>query len=146
MNQTFKSSNITFGNMKLYNVIPEVSTLSTDTTDDFPIYPKGSINNPQTATFECELEGTIDISALDDLLDAVAPPTEDSKTFTLQYNGTYPEQIRRHKKKRINKKWAKRYGYRKVPCRYSFDNARMSDNGDGSIEFRTDSVKILKGE
>ena len=45
-----------------------------------------------------------------------------SRVFCMEYEGTRREQIRKHKKKRINKKWAKRYGYREVPCLYRVEN------------------------
>lgn len=38
---------------------------------------------------------------------------------------TKSEQARKHRKKRINKKWLKRYGYRQVPdlsCAYIMDD------------------------
>lgn len=42
-------------------------------------------------------------------------------------------QVRKHKKKRINKKWAKRYGYRQVIKKSEGWELHM--NTDGSLEF-----------
>lgn len=56
-------------------------------------------------TFECEIN-----SSLFDMLSGNnSIPNTDS--FTVELKTPYKVQIRRHKKKRINKKWAKRYGY-----------------------------------
>ena len=51
-------------------------------------------------------------------------PHEDG-VAELVFRCTRLEQIRRHKKKRINKKWAKRYGYREVRDVYEFENAHI---------------------
>lgn len=58
-------------------------------------------------TYEFTLETKIDPVTLDRLLRD--PYRDPDREFTVKY--TYKEQARRHKKKRINKKWAKRYGY-----------------------------------
>jgi hypothetical protein len=46
-------------------------------------------------------------------------------------------QARRHKKKRINKKWLKRYGYKNIYMReeIKLDECEVMPNEDGSIEF-----------
>ena len=42
-------------------------------------------------------------------------------------------QVRKHKKRRINKKWAKRYGYKQVVV--DSKGWKIKNNTDGSIEF-----------
>jgi hypothetical protein len=76
-----------------------------------------------TAEFECEVDGPL----LSELAGLDSDPT-----FKMEYDGIMYEQVRKHKKKRINKKWAKRYGYREVPCHINLENARVitdSENG-----------------
>lgn len=71
-----------------------------------------SIHNPLSASaeFSCECEVNpqllakvtgVDLAQLGDL----------ATGFSLKCSSPYQVQKRRHKKKRINKKWAKRYGY-----------------------------------
>lgn len=42
-------------------------------------------------------------------------------------------QVRKHKKRRINKKWAKRYGYKQIVV--DSKGWKIKNNTDGSIEF-----------
>lgn len=76
--------------------------------DDIPQYVR-SINRPLSADIECVMVGDIDGPLLEKLLGVDLVLVDD---FTVQFSEPYQEQVRRHKKKRINKKWAKRYGYR----------------------------------
>lgn len=89
---------------------------------------------------EFEMETMIDTQTLGTLIGEPKGPSG----FTVCYDGTYLEQARRHKKKRINKKWAKRYGYREVPCTYRFNNARLSERENGAILFETYNFEIIK--
>ena len=86
-------------------------------------------------SFECEVNpvlfsqmvGGLDLSSNRDLTG-----------FTLIGNIPKQVQVRRHKKKRINKKWVKRYGYKTV-----FENVKMTNvtfNPDGSFEGKLESV------
>ena len=42
-------------------------------------------------------------------------------------------QVRKHKKRRINKKWAKRYGYKQIVV--NSKGCKIKDNTDGSFKF-----------
>lgn len=96
--------------------IDDVDTLYIPEEEDLVFIPAMTLAN----TLELELEAEFpDISVFNEL---AGPPSE-HKGFDLEWDGVYHEQIRKHKKKRINKKWAKRYGYREVPCRYRMKNA-----------------------
>ncbi len=44
-------------------------------------------------------------------------------------------QVRKHRCKRINKKWAKRYGYRVTYKRVGLDIDTITDNRDGTFSF-----------
>lgn len=57
---------------------------------------------------ECEIDG-------DALAKIIGDDVTCGKTFTLEYEGMISVQIKKHRKKRIDKKWAKRYGYKMVP-------------------------------
>jgi hypothetical protein len=136
--------NISFNNGEIYLDETRLGTVTTgqlSTTEDVEPLDDESpwATSFSTKPFEFEMTSEINQSTLDIL---VGTPAADSFTFT--YEGTCLEQIRRHKKKRINKKWAKRYGYRAVPCTYQADNAKLSDSNDGTIEFRTDTLKVIK--
>lgn len=67
---------------------------------------------PDVRTFgTCEATFTCENAVINEnLLSELFLPKK-SNTFDLQY--TVMVQARRHKKKRINKKWLKRYGYKK---------------------------------
>ena len=64
-----------------------------------------------------------------DLLEKVTTFNPDS--YTIEY--TEYVQARKHKKKRINKKWLKRYGYKPVQVRT--EGWEMRTYVDGSFEF-----------
>lgn len=90
---------------------------------DVPNYVR-SINRPLSASEEFTMELEIDGNLLAMLCGV---DMAYGKDFSVEYNAS-PElvQIRRHKKKRINKKWAKRYGYNEVIKRCSMKNCSIS--------------------
>lgn len=81
-----------------------------------------SINYPLSADVECTMEGDIDGPLFQKL---TGIPTNLIDNFTVQFSEPYQEQVRRHKKKRINKKWAKRYGYRTKTRIRTIENVRI---------------------
>lgn len=85
--------------------------------------------------FECELEATLNVPLINELVGQLSQP----KGFNLEWDGVYHEQIRKHKKKRINKKWAKRYGYREHPCRYRMKNAHIRQETFNDFSITTDN-------
>lgn len=62
---------------------------------------------PTDATITCDCN--IDAGAFAKVFGLDLSPMRD---FTVECSNPYSVQIRRHKKKRINKKWANRYGYK----------------------------------
>lgn len=94
---------------------------------ELPISISGHI--PTSATFECEFSGDWNKDLLNDVL---FKPL----IFEAQVNGLV--QIRRHRKKRINKKWAKMYGY-KVD-KVSKGHWRFMDLNSRDGEFRFEKV------
>lgn len=93
--------------------------------------------NPVTLSksVEFELEATLNVPLINELAGSFSKP----KGFDLEWDGVYHEQIRKHKKKRINKKWAKRYGYREVPCRYRMENAHIQQETLNDFSITTDN-------
>lgn len=103
-----------------------------------------SIDSPaftltKTASFTFEGESAINESLLNEL---AGLPTNPQPTFYMEHEGTRLEQIRKHKKKRINKKWAKRYGYREVPCRYRYGRCHISEDATDEIVVDCDSITV----
>lgn len=83
---------------ELSNATIEIDTLSPNEVPDIRTF--GTCE----ATFGCE-----NVTINENLLSELFLPKK-SNTFDLQY--TAMVQARKHKKKRINKKWLKRYGYK----------------------------------
>ena len=77
---------------------------------DLPPYIK-SINHPLSASAEFELETEIDIPTFRQLMGIDPAYGPDMSAMTVVFKEPYQKQVRTHKKKRINKKWAKRYGF-----------------------------------
>ena len=117
----------------------EIGTLTfddrlTDCMTDFRV----PLSDKEELSFECEvnpslfsqLVGGIDLSSY-----------RDASSYTLI--GKLPErvQIRRHKKKRINKKWAKRYGYKTI-----YKNVQLTDvHFDPSYAIADDGAVTFTG-
>ena len=90
-------------------------------------------------TTSFEFESMIDPSTLKELAGEMSKP----EPFYMEYDSYCYIQNRRHKKKRINKKWAKRYGYREVPCRYRVENCYVEHNRFDDFEIVSKPPKIM---
>lgn len=88
------------------NALDGFSGVSFDASD-IPHYIT-SITPKLSASAEFTMEAEIDGDMLAKLLDF---PMAAGKNFTVEYSEPILVQARRHKKKRIDKKWRKRYGY-----------------------------------
>lgn len=77
--------------------------------NDIPDYVK-SIHSPLSASVEFTMEAEINAPLLHKLA-GIDLAALGAQSFTAELSEPYQEQRRKHKKKRINKKWAKRYGY-----------------------------------
>jgi hypothetical protein len=103
----------------------EVDTLSPNEVPNI-IY---NFNNTMNASFEMTLA---DLRCLD------YKPFEPTKTFNIDYNLPILVQARWHKKKRINKKWLKRYGMKQDTVKMKGEAHTLSYNietGEGEFEF-----------
>lgn len=63
--------------------------------------------------------------------DIYQPPSDSTEgmLFDVSYGSPRQVQVRRHKKKRINKKWAKRYGYKTVIVEHMLTNCSITHTG-----------------
>lgn len=109
---------------------------------DWPPPEDARINFPLSADAEFEME--VEMPA-NKLLGMDLARTYDM-SYSVQLSEPYQEQIRRHKKKRINKKWAKRYGFRTKYKNLRFSEVSIVPKGCG-YEFTTNHTPMLvKGE
>lgn len=111
----------------------EIDTLSPNEIPDIVC----NLNNMESASFSCETT-FVDLSCLD------YKPFEPTKTFNIEYNVPILVQTRWHKKKRINKKWLKRYGMKSDTVRMKATARTLSYNTDtGDYEFGVDELKHI---
>lgn len=98
-----------------------------------------SITCPTTTSAEFKVDMDINTELFEKLTGCNLGPTAGSSfTITGAIPVTVP--VRTHKKKRINKKWAKRYGYKIVFRNFEIDNVYF-DNPDGpDFEFTGSNI------
>ena len=80
-------------------------------------------------TFEFTATNEYFNEALRNLIEPIIPP----EGFKHEITFTKVVQARRHRKKRINKKWAKKYGYKQVSVKSP--GWKMTANTDGTVSF-----------
>ena len=104
--------------------LPEI----TPTYDEIPDYVRSmSLTKPAYAEFELETE--INVPLLHRLAGIDTSALENVQSITAEYSEPYQEQRRKHKKKRINKKWAKRYGYVTKYRKWRIKEVSLTNNG-----------------
>ena len=81
-----------------------------------------SIHDPLSASEEISFEGEVNPQLFEKLAVVDLSQRRDLTSLTIKYASSYQVQAKRHKKKRINKKWAKRYGYKT-----KFKTVRITD-------------------
>ena len=79
-----------------------------------------------------------------DLFNTLCGDSENNESKTELYFSTMV-QNRKHKKKRINKKWAKRYGFREVQTKI-VGNMKTTSSDGNICEFTIEAPKITIGE
>jgi hypothetical protein len=111
--------------------VMNISPPSLSSIEQEPFYFSSSekieIPMSMSASFDCE---PININNLK----LLASDPLDSKC-TMEMDVPKWTQVRRHRCKRINKKWAKRYGYRVTYKRIGLDIDSIIDNRDGTFNF-----------
>lgn len=103
---------------------------------EIPTLQLGKINADAEATFECET--IVNPNLMRRLLGVEPDPgicAAFGQSFTFTCKTPRSVQARKHRKKRINKKWAKKYGYK-----YVFEPLTM---GSVSIVPRDEEIDIL---
>lgn len=95
--------------------------------DDIPNYVI-SIRRPLSASAEFTMEADINVPLLHRLagIDLAVPVAQ---SVTAELSEPYQEQRRKHKKKRINKKWAKKYGYVTKFRKWRIKEVSLMSNG-----------------
>lgn len=87
-----------------FNALPEDIQISAEVE-------KSNKHRDIYKTKECSFTGSFEVN--NDAWNQIMQQVEDNHArWEMHY--TYKVQNRRHKKRRINKKWAKRYGYRTI--------------------------------
>ena len=99
--------------------IPKVITL-----DEVPPYVT-DIYHPLSDSAEMEFECRID----GDILAKLTGANTEGMLFDITYSSPRRVQVKKHKKKRINKKWAKRYGYKTVLVEHELTNCSITHTG-----------------
>lgn len=98
--------------------------------NDIPEYVK-SIHCPMSIEAEANFECDIDTKILKRLTGIDLAHGSDITGYTVLFNQPVQVQARRHKKKRINKKWAKRYGYKTIFKSVKLEEAYVKPNENG---------------
>lgn len=105
------------------NALKEFSDVSFDVTD-IPKYIT-SITPKLSASAEFTMEAEINGDMLAELCGF---DMAREKGFTVEYSDPVLVRVRRHKKKRINKKWRKRYGYKMIFRKKQLTDCVVSHN------------------
>ena len=79
--------------------------------NNIPEYLPRFINIPMSVDTEISAEMDLNIPLFEKMFGVDLSHGRDVGSMSLVGTMPYEEQVRKHKKRRINKKWAKRYGY-----------------------------------
>lgn len=90
-------------------------------------------------SFECD----IDAALFDKVVGLDLSKNTDMTGFTVECKVPHKMQLRRHRKRRINKKWAKRYGYKVEFSDVRLKEVTFKDREDGLLDIEG---YIEKGE
>lgn len=99
-----------------------------------------SVYSPLSASAEMSLECEVNPRLFEKLTGVDLSGHRDLTGFTVECIAPYRVQARRHKKKRINKKWAKRYGYVTKFKKIRMTDAQFVQRGE-DIEFEGRFIK-----
>lgn len=108
-------------------------TFEIDNDSMLPEYAK-RFSAPMSADAEVSFECDIDTSLFAKLIGIDLANGQDATCASMVFQKTYQVQRRRHKKKRINKKWAKRYGYVTKFKTYRIEEVSIEQN-EGALSF-----------
>lgn len=111
----------------------KIDTIDCETefdANDVPEFVK-SIRSPMSVEAEVNFECNIDAKTLKNLTGIDLAHGSDITGCTVLFHQPVQVQVRRYKKKRINKKWAKRYGYKTVFKSIKLEDAYVEPNENG---------------
>lgn len=121
-------------------ILPNFGRVTFD-GDTIPEYITG-LNAPLSADAEISFECDIDVPLFAKLTGIDLAQGPDLTCASVIFQSPYQVQARRHKKKRINKKWAKRYGYVTKFKNYQLDEVRIRQSGE-HLDFCGSDLKWL---
>ena len=104
-----------------------------DNDSMLPEYIK-RFSTPMSADAEVSFECDIDTSLFAKLIGIDLADGQDATCASMIFQKPYRVQRKHHKKKRINKKWAKRYGYVTKFKTYRMDEVSIEQN-EGTLSF-----------
>ena len=118
-----------------FDFIDKNATLSFENgkLPDYVTSTEMKLSASEEYTFECE----VNMPLFSELIGVDMSHSPDISSFTLIAQKPYQVQSRRHKKKRINKKWAKRYGYITKFKNVRLENVNLTRN-DEDFSFTAD--------
>ena len=102
-----------------------------------------NIDCPLSASEEVSLQCDVNPKLYEKLIGVDLGSCHDLTSFTIECKMPCQVQIRRHKKKRINKKWAKRYGYKTIFKTVRITDAKFEHLLDNDIEFSGKAVYVI---
>lgn len=108
-------------------------TFEIDNDGILPEYAKRFLA-PMSADAEVSFECDIDTSLFAKLIGIDLADGQDATCASMIFQKPYQVQRKHHKKKRINKKWAKRYGYVTKFKTYRMDEVFIEQN-EGALSF-----------
>ena len=134
-----KTGSFYLNDMHLTTKIPEIAFPE----NDIPDYVRTiNLANPTSAEFELETE--IDLPLMHRLRGMDLSDLSDWSSISVQYSEPYQEQRRKHKKKRINKKWAKRYGYVTKFRKWRINEVSLIPGGGFEFEASGKNIELVK--
>lgn len=96
-----------------------------------------SLKQNRSASFTCD-NSCFDAELLNKYFNISTP-----KEFDLEYNRNIMIQARWHKKKRINKKWLKRYGMKPDTIKVIYKSSELTYLPDGEFEFDVNNKEYI---
>ena len=113
-----------------FNNISELNLECSDGQDyDYNLRQENFFYDDREVTMSIDFNEPVDMDKFYSLLGADVSKMPDS--YDIQFLKVV--QVRKHKKRRINKKWGKRYGYKTITV--TSKGWKMHSDSDGTVEF-----------
>ena len=129
--------NLSGGTLSIFNAttnqklcdLDNVKDVSVEEDISYDYYKVWSLPKSSKMTMEVKMDTPIDFNKF-----LCMDFTQFPDVYDIQYSKVVP--VRKHKKKRINKKWLKRYGYKEVVIKSK--GWKINCRIDGTVEFVKD--------